>query len=137
MICALALVSQLFSYIISLKILYLKFYVLLYSCIHILLLCVRLGSGSSQLSYHLRPDLLTTLFLFTLRPISSSKKKAYSRITVSTAVKISHCIILHFISLNIYSPHETCLKHKLYILGGQHEGNHLRDVVVDRKIILK
>jgi hypothetical protein len=34
---------------------------------------------------------------------------------------------LHFIPLDSYWLHETCLKSKLYILGGQNEGRKLID----------
>jgi len=107
-------------------------------CLQTILLFVTLSSGSAQLSYHLRPDLLSTLFLSTLSPISSPKNKGYSRIAVCTAVPISHRIILHFVSLNSYSPHAIYLKYKLYILRGQHkERNHSRDVGIDLRVILK
>ena len=46
---------------------------------------------------------------------------AYTPTTVYTAVQISHCIILHFVPLNSYWLHETCLKYKLCILGRQCE----------------
>ena len=111
MIRALASVSELCSYIISLQLLCLKFVFCFNLCLKILLL-IRLSSGSAQFSCHLRPDLLSTLFLSTLSPISSANTKTYSHITVCTAVQISHCIILHFVSLNSYSPLETCLKYK-------------------------
>jgi hypothetical protein len=35
---------------------------------------------------------------------------------------MSQCIILHFVPLNSYWLHETCLKFKLYVWGGQREG---------------
>jgi hypothetical protein len=108
---ALASVSHLCSYIISLQFLYFKFLFLFLSSN---LLFLRLCSGSVQLSYHLRLDLLSTPFLSTLRPISSANRKSYSCITVYTAVQMSHCIILHFVPLNSYWLHETCLKYKLY-----------------------
>ena len=57
-----------------------------------------------------------------LRSISSVKNKAYSRITVYTAVQISHCIILRFVPLSSYWQHEICLKYKLFTLRGQCEG---------------
>ena len=71
---ALASVSQLCSHIVSFQFLYLKFLFCFILCLQILLLFVRLGSGSAQLSYHLRLDLLSPLFLSTLSPISSANK---------------------------------------------------------------
>ena len=71
---ALASVSQLCSYIVSLQFLYLKFLFCFILCIQILLLFVMLSSGSAQLSYHLRPYLLNTLFLSTLSLISAANK---------------------------------------------------------------
>ena len=75
MIRALALVSELCSYIIGLQLLCLKFVFCFILYLQILLLLVRLSSGSARLSYHLRPDLLSTLFLSTLNPISSANKR--------------------------------------------------------------
>ena len=75
MICALAWVSQLCSYIVGLQSLYLKFLFCFILCLQKLLLCVTLSSSSSRLSYRLRPDLLSTLFLSTLSPISNANKR--------------------------------------------------------------
>ena len=99
---------------------YLKLYVTIYSSPTNTIAFVKLGSGSAQLFYHLRPDLLSTLFRSTLRPISSANKwpKPYHSFT---AVQIPHYIILPFVLLSSYWLHGTCLKYKLYILGGQRE----------------
>jgi hypothetical protein len=87
-------VSQLCSnIIIILQFLYFKFLFCFILCLQILLLFVRLGSGSAQLSYHLHPHLLSTLFLSTLRPVSRANRRSYSRTTVYTAVLIYYCII--------------------------------------------
>ena len=71
----LASVSQLCSYSIRLQLLYIKFMFCFILSLQILLLCVTLSSSSAQLSYRLRPDLLSTLFLWTLSPISSVNKR--------------------------------------------------------------
>jgi hypothetical protein len=86
------------------------------------LVLVGLKSGSAQLSYHLRPSLLSTLFLSTLRPISGANNKTYNSITVYTAVQTSHCIISNLVALKSYWLHETYFKYNLYILGGQRAG---------------
>jgi hypothetical protein len=82
---------------------------------------VGLRRGSALLPYHPRPDLLSTLFLSTIKPISGANNKTYSLITVYTAVQTSHCIISNLVLLNSYSLIESSLKYKLYILGGQRE----------------
>ena len=74
---ALASVSRLCSHIISLPFLYLNFFSAFFLSSNIIV-CVRLSSVSAQLSYHLRPDLLSTLFLSTLRPISGANRKPKS-----------------------------------------------------------
>jgi len=75
MIRALALVSELCSYIVRLQLLCVKIVFCFILCLQILLFFVRLSSGSALLSYHLRPDLLSTLFLSTLSPISCANKR--------------------------------------------------------------
>ena len=96
MIRASASQSQLYSYVIIPRFSYLQFYVLLNSLpVNIIAFCfVILGSVSAKLSYHLRLDLFSTLFLLALRHISSVNRSANSCIAVWTAVQISHFIIL-------------------------------------------
>jgi len=73
-IAALALVSQIYFYIIRLHFLYLKFLFSFIFCLQILLNFFRPSTHSAQLSYHPRPDPLSTLFLSTIRPISFANK---------------------------------------------------------------
>jgi len=71
---ALASVSLLCSCIVKPQFFYLKFLFCFIFCFQILLVFFGHRSGSAQLSYHPRPDPLSTLFLSTLRPIPFANK---------------------------------------------------------------
>ena len=112
--------------------------VLLHSLSLILLLCVTLSSSSAQLSYRLRPDLLSILFLSTLSPISSASKRptAISLFTLQYKYHTAlFCISFRQTAIcnlkNVWNT--SCISCQDNMM----EGNHLMDLAIDGRIILK